>query len=73
MRTDYRRRFRHIQPIGATFFVTWNLEGAIPREILLQIKQRREEAIAQLRRENPPDLAKQIYLKQREAFGALSE
>ena len=30
----YKRNLPHIQPLGATFFVTYNLHGSIPREVL---------------------------------------
>ena len=36
----YRRNLPHIQPVGATFFVTCSLKGAIPRHKLLAIKER---------------------------------
>lgn len=45
MKTYHERRLPHIQPIGATFFVTWNLEGAIPHAVLDQMKQVRDEAL----------------------------
>ena len=30
----YERHLPHIQPLGATFFVTYNLHGSIPKEVL---------------------------------------
>ena len=32
----YRRNLPHIQPSGATFFVTFHLAGSLPRRILEQ-------------------------------------
>jgi putative transposase len=32
----HRRRLPHIQPLGGTFFVTYNLHGSIPKEVLAQ-------------------------------------
>lgn len=35
MKTDFHRRnLPHIQPLGGTFFVTYNLAGSIPKEVL---------------------------------------
>lgn len=73
IKTDYSRKLRHIQPVGATFFMTWHLLGAVSRAELRQIKQERETAIAELIRLNAPDLAKEIYLRQREAFRKYEE
>ena len=54
MKTQHRRRLPHIQPIGATFFVTINLEGAIPKDRLEALKRARDQAIREIRRK--PDL-----------------
>ncbi|MBK8566809.1 MAG: hypothetical protein IPN76_26630, partial [Saprospiraceae bacterium] len=45
MKTYHKRRLPHIQPIGATFFVTFNLEGAIPKEVLERLKLERDQAL----------------------------
>ena len=34
----YRRNLPHIQPPGATFFVTFHLAGSLPRTVLQQWK-----------------------------------
>lgn len=33
---SYRRNLPHIQPVGATFFVTFHLAGSLPRSVLQQ-------------------------------------
>src|SRR5262249_20088537 len=33
----YRRNLPHIQPLGATFFVTFRLEGSIPKVVVDRI------------------------------------
>lgn len=44
MRTSFHKRnLPHIQPLGGTFFVTYNLAGSIPREVLDQWKAEYEE------------------------------
>ena len=40
MKTFYRQRLPHIHPIGAIFFVTFNLNGAIPRKILQRLDEK---------------------------------
>ena len=45
----YRHNLPHIQPPGATFFITFNLTGSIPKHILQQYitEKRKLEAIGQ--------------------------
>ena len=38
----YRRNLPHIQPIGETFFVTYNLKGSIPPEVLASLQEEYE-------------------------------
>ena len=46
----YRRNLPHIQPPGATFFITFNLTGSIPKHIYQQYieEKRKLEAVEQL-------------------------
>ena len=46
----YRRNLPHIQPPGATFFITFNLTGSIPKHILQQYitEKRKLEAAEQI-------------------------
>lgn len=47
----YRKTLPHIQPPGATLFVTYRLAGSIPRAVLnqlLQERRREEQAILAL-------------------------
>ena len=44
MRTSFHKRnLPHIQPLGGTFFVTYNLAGSIPREVLDKWKAEYDE------------------------------
>lgn len=45
MKIEYRRKLPHKFYVGHTFFITWNLKGAIPQKIIEQIKQRRDDAL----------------------------
>ena len=38
-RIYYRRNLPHIQPSGATFFVTFRLAGSLPKEVVLRLKE----------------------------------
>jgi len=38
-KTFYRRNLPHIQPVGGTFFITFLLHGAMPKERLMQLDQ----------------------------------
>lgn len=59
----YIRNLPHIQPLGGTFFVTWNLKGAIPKERFLELhneyKQKLNKAITKEDQRN----AGKIYFK----------
>lgn len=35
----YRRNMPHIQPSGATFFVTFRLAGSLPKEVVVKLKE----------------------------------
>ena len=39
MKTEYRQRLQHIQPIGASFFVTFRLYGSVPKSKLSALKE----------------------------------
>jgi putative transposase len=42
LQTEYSSILPHIQPIGATFFVTYNLHGSLPKIVLEKIKKEHE-------------------------------
>jgi REP element-mobilizing transposase RayT len=41
----YRRNLPHIQPLGATFFITPRLYGSLPREVLEQLRTENDERL----------------------------
>ncbi len=43
----YRRNLPHLQPPGATFFVTFNLAGSLPRAVLQQRKAEKRQLDAE--------------------------
>jgi putative transposase len=67
---SYLKNLPHIQPPGATLFVTYRLAGSIPIIILEQLKaeaQRLEQELAKIT--NRPEQEKQAYLNWRQMFG----
>lgn len=40
MKTNYKQRLPHIQPVGATFFVTFSLYGCVPKTKLQELKEK---------------------------------
>jgi REP element-mobilizing transposase RayT len=48
----YRRNLPHLQPPGATFFLTFRLAGSLPEEVIRQFK-REQQWLAHLARNNP--------------------
>lgn len=43
MKIEYRRKLPHKYYLGAMFFITWNLEGAIPEEVRLRLEKEHAE------------------------------
>ncbi len=70
----YRRRLPHIQPEGATFFVTFRLAGSLPIEAIEKLreeKERSERLLAQIA--DPAERAQQTDLASRRWFGKWDE
>jgi hypothetical protein len=66
----YRRHLPHIQPPGATLFVTFRLAGSIPAEVLQQLRAEAERVEAILACiPDPQKRAERAYLEQRRLFG----
>ena len=40
MKTEYRQRLPHIQPVGSAFFVTFSLFGSVPKKKLDTLKEK---------------------------------
>jgi REP element-mobilizing transposase RayT len=67
---SYRRHLPHIQPPGATLFITFRLAGSIPAEILHQLieeQERTEKRLAQIG--DPNERARQADRERRRMFG----
>lgn len=66
----YRRRLPHIQPEGATFFVTFRLAGSLPAEVVEKLMQDRERIDRELEKiKDARERAERAYLESRRLFG----
>ena len=68
MKQIYYRHLPHIQPLGATIFITFRLAGSLPKEVIIQLKEKKNILLKIIR--NNPDRAsiankelKELYLK----------
>jgi REP element-mobilizing transposase RayT len=67
---SYRRHLPHIQPPGATLFITFRLAGSIPAEKLQQLLEEKEQIEKRLARIGDPDeRARQADRERRKSFG----
>lgn len=66
---EYQRNLPHIQPPGATLFVTFRLAGSIPTAVLEQLKEEAEEREQKIRATAvPADLPYLLYQEQKRHF-----
>lgn len=67
---SYRKNLPHIQPLGATFFVTCRLAGSLPRIVLEELQERetRAEKII-LATAAAAERDRLLYREKRRAFG----
>ena len=69
-KTFYRRRLPHYQPPGATFFVTYRLAGSLPTEVIVRLKEEREESKRRIRAaKSDVERKKLLYEETRRYFG----
>ncbi len=62
MKTEYRQRLPHIQPVGSAFFVTFSLFGSVPKKKVEELKERYTFKI------NQAKLLKDPFLRNLEIF-----
>jgi REP element-mobilizing transposase RayT len=67
---SYRRRLPHIQPAGATFFVTARLAGSLPVEVVERLRREREQTDLELEKiADQNERKERTYLESRRFFG----
>jgi len=70
----YRRSLPHIQPLGATFFVTFRLAGSLPKEVILQLKEEQLENEKFLQKiKDEKERQKRIADQRKRYFGKFDE
>lgn len=66
----YRRNLPHVQPPGATFFVTFRLAGSIPARVIAALcDEARRMRVALERVSDSAECAERMYLEERRFFG----
>lgn len=71
---SYRRNLPHIQPGGATFFITFRLYGSIPVDVLASLADQREQRLAQVSKESTNTaVARRLYDEEKRHFGRLDQ
>jgi REP element-mobilizing transposase RayT len=63
----YRRRLPHLQFIGAAFFVTWRLEGSLPKSIIAKTQAEMDEAIDVLQHRDLAEAEKAVLIARLES------
>lgn len=48
MKTEYRQRLPHIQPVGAAFFVTFRLYDSVPKNTIHTLKEKYDKKISEV-------------------------
>lgn len=65
----YRRHLPHVQPTGATLFVTFRLAGSIPAEVLQRLRAEAEGSDAALAHfGDPQEREQRAHIEQRRHF-----
>jgi putative transposase len=66
----YKRNLPHIQPPGATLFVTFRLAGSLPVHVSEQLLRHTEQSEKRLQLiANPDERVREAYREQRQQFG----
>lgn len=60
---EYRRNLPHLQPPGATFFVTFRLADSIPKTVISRWQKEKAELEKKLAETENPEAARQLTLK----------
>lgn len=66
----YRRNLPHIQPEGATLFISFRLANSLPKEIIEKLRIEKDETEKKIARiSDNKEREKQLYLAHRRLFG----
>ena len=67
--THYQTNLPHIQPPGATYFVTFRLQGSLTPKTIEHLRLRYDNNCRKIRDAGSQDVKKLIYAEQKRAFG----
>ena len=73
MKTYYHKNLPHIQPIGATFFVTFRLKGSLPPHFMSNLTEDYEAKVAEILSCDYLDREVEIYRQQKIFFKRYDE
>jgi putative transposase len=66
----YRRNLPHIQPEGATLFITFRLANSLPKEVIERLKAEKEQVEEKINQiTNKKERENQLHLEHRRIFG----
>jgi putative transposase len=69
-RPFYRRRLPHVQPPGATLFITFRLAGSLPRSVIEKLMTERQRVEKEIDRiSDHAERTRRSYLEERRLFG----
>ncbi|MFK7771965.1 MAG: transposase [Saprospiraceae bacterium] len=68
MKTFYRAKLPHIQPIGGTFFITFRLHNSLPKQYLRKIKLELDSKIFEIKTSHYLDPNEAIYSERKLYF-----
>ncbi|AUD02305.1 transposase [Spirosoma pollinicola] len=71
MKIEYTRNLPHLQYVGATFFVTFCLKGALPAHVVQELIAERERTIKHLKEKKADDTADVVYREQKRYFARI--
>lgn len=70
----YRRNLPHIQPPGATFFITTRLHGSLPIEVILRLRDESERRLQIIEATaDPAEKTELLYREERRYFGRFDD
>ena len=69
--TIYHRNLPHIQPLGATLFVTYRLADSLPTVVRQRLREEAEAAERQLAQLPEGERREELYCAQKRAFGRM--
>jgi putative transposase len=71
--TEYKRNLPHIQPLGAAFFITFCLKGALPEEVIIRMQETYRLELAELNKLRPENYSLKRYNASKRYFARFDQ